>query len=73
LRCLRLLFLNRELALRFETVFVIWTFSGLGSAYRRHHRKPRHGQQAGGAGPTKRARIGTMTVTLYSTGIASRL
>jgi hypothetical protein len=67
-----LLFLDREGALRFETVFVIGTFSGSGSDHRRHHRSPVTAlKPTGQVHPKARYRLVTPTVTLRSTSIAS--
>jgi len=58
--------------LRFETVFVIGTFSGSGSDHRRHHRSPVTANRPTGQVYLKaRYALGTPTVTLRSTSIAS--
>ena len=56
LRCLGLLFLDREVTLRFETVFFTGTFSGSGSDHRRHHRSPVTANR-----PTGQVRSGKVT------------
>ena len=56
LRCLGLLFLDRDVALRFETVFVIETFSGSGSDHRCHHRSAVTANR-----PTGQVRSGNVT------------